>query len=92
MENDLAGDEVVVHFDIDAVGVESIFYCYGELFGYGYYMCEGFIRGFVEVGVMSFGDDESVPDIYGVDVEKGEEGFVFVDFGTRDFSGNNFTK
>ena len=47
VEDDLAGDGVVVHFDVDAVGIHRTLYCDGKFFYHGHYVRECFVRGVV---------------------------------------------
>ena len=68
VKNNLTGDGLVVHFDIDAVGSNRLFYGYGKFLHYDHHMGESVVGDIVEVGRVSFGDDKGVPDIHGVDV------------------------
>jgi len=92
MENDLACDGLVVHFDVDAVGANCFFYGDGKFFGNDRHMGKYFVGGIIQVRRMCFGDDKGVADIYGMNVQKGDDGVILVHFLCRDFSLNNFAK
>jgi len=92
MENNLPGYGVVVHFNIDTVGVECGFYCYRKFFCHRHHVREGFIGRLVKICMMRFRNNERVPDVYRMNIEKGEDGVVLVDFCAGDFTRDDFAK
>ena len=49
VENDLAGNGLVVHFDVDAVGTGCFFYGDGKFLYYHHCVCKGFIRSVIKI-------------------------------------------
>ena len=68
VKNNLAGYGLVVHFDVDAIGANRLFYGDGKFLHYDHHMSEGVVGNIVEIGRVDLGDDEGVADIYRVNV------------------------
>ena len=91
MENDLPGRWLVVHVYVYSVRRE-------DFQGVAYFFCrfhhlgQHFGGGFVNVLEMLFGDDQSVADVYRLDIQEGENFLILVDFRSWDITLYNFAK
>lgn len=63
VENDLACGGVVVHLNVDSVGIERSFYRSREFFDHYHKVREGFIWRLVEIRVVLFGDHQRVANV-----------------------------
>lgn len=92
MKYDLSSRRIVVHGYVYSVRLELFFDCHADLLCRSYQLASNFLRSFIYVFEMFFGNDEGVSDIYRLNVQKSKSMFILIHLFTGYFSLHYFTK
>ena len=85
--NDLSGGAVVVHYYIYSVSINSFLDSYGDFFDNRTDVAKNFIGRAIDIFIMVFWDNQSVPGIIGFNIKESDKIFILIELAG---SGGNF--